>query len=344
MFVRRQAKKWPAAQLLAILFFVALVSGCGDQSLEVKSHQGLTMGTTYTVKWVAASDSDLVEPKAISQVLLDINQAMSTYIDDSELSLINQLPVGSSVDLSPELLFILNKSQQISMRSSGAFDITVGPLVNLWGFGPDGRIIKAPDNEEITAVKDRVGYNYLELNGKSLTKNRDSYIDLSAIAKGHGVDALANLLESVGIESYLVEIGGELRAKGLKPDGSQWKIAIESPAAGFERSVQKIIAVKNVGIATSGDYRNYFEEDGVRFSHTIDPATGKPITHKLASVTVLMPTCAEADAYATALLVMGEEKAYDFAIEHGIEAFMIIKTAEGFAEQMTPGFKQYLVQ
>lgn len=344
MFVRRQAKKWPAAQLLAILFFVALVSGCGDQSIEVKSHQGLTMGTTYTVKWVAASNADLVEPKAINQVLLDINQAMSTYIDDSELSLINQLPVGGSVDLSPELLFILKKSQQISQRSSGAFDITVGPLVNLWGFGPDGRIIKSPSDDEIAAIQDRIGYSYLELNGNSLTKTRDSYIDLSAIAKGHGVDAVAHLLERLGIESYLVEIGGELRAKGLKPNGSQWKIAIESPADGFDRAVQKIIAVKNIGIATSGDYRNYFEEDGVRFSHTINPTTGKPITHKLASVSVLMPTCAEADAYATALLVMGEEEAYDFAMEHGIAAFMIIKTSEGFAEQMTPGFKKYLVQ
>ncbi|WP_415891332.1 FAD:protein FMN transferase [Neptuniibacter sp. SY11_33] len=344
MFVDRQAYKWPAAQLLAILFLLALLTACKEQPLEVKSHQGLTMGTTYTVKWVPVQDQPSINSTVFNQALLKVNQAMSTYIEDSELSLINKLPEGSSVELSNGLAFLLSKSIDISNLSSGAFDVTVGPLVNLWGFGPDGRIIKAPSQIQIQQVQQEIGYNYLELNGQMLTKDKASYIDLSAIAKGYGVDVLASLLEERGIDSYLVEIGGELRAKGLKPDGGEWKIAIESPTAGFDRSVQRIIAVKDVGIATSGDYRNYFEENGVRFSHTIDPSTGSPITHRLASVTVLMPSCAEADAYATAMMVMGEEKAQIFAHENGIEAFFIIKTESGFVEKMTPGFKQYLVQ
>lgn len=343
MFVIRQANKWPAAQLLAILFILVLISGCQDKPQDIKAYQGITMGTTFTVKWVP-NQQESVDTNAINQALVDVNQAMSTYIDDSELSIINRLPANNTVEPSAQLHAILVKADEISTKSSGAFDVTVGPLVNLWGFGPDGRIIKSPDQNEIDDIRDRVGYRFLELSSKSLTKHKDSYIDLSAIAKGYGVDVIATLLENSGVHSYLIEIGGELRAKGFKPDGSNWKIAIESPSAGFERTIQKIIAVKDVGIATSGDYRNYFEEGGVRFSHTIDPNTGRPITHRLASVTVLMPTCAEADAYATALMVMGEESAFTFALENNIEAFFIVKTEMGFEERMTPGFNHYLVQ
>lgn len=343
MFVIRQANKWPAAQLLAILFLLVSISGCQDKPQDIKAYQGITMGTTFTVKWVP-NQQESVDTNAINQALVDVNQAMSTYIDDSELSIINRLPANSSVELSAQLHEILVKAEEISRKSSGAFDVTVGPLVNLWGFGPDGRIIKAPAQDQIDAIREKIGFEFLQLNKLELTKHKESYIDLSAIAKGYGVDLIATLLESNGISSYLVEIGGELRAKGVKPDGSNWKIAIESPSAGFDRAIQKVIAVKDVGIATSGDYRNYFEEAGVRFSHTIDPNTGRPITHRLASVTVLMPTCAEADAYATAMMVMGEESAFAFAIENNIEAFFIVKTDQGFEERMTPGFNHYLVQ
>lgn len=346
VFYRRQSK-WPVALLLAILFlFVALIQGCGEKKPQLHTHMGMTMGTSFTVKWFSA-DSDNGALKArINSLLAGVNQSMSTYIQDSELSLINQQPAGYQTVLSKELAAVLAQALQISSVSDGAFDVTVGPLVNLWGFGPDGRIVKAPTDQEIAALRGRVGYGYLNFNPATLAleKTANAYIDLSAIAKGYAVDQIAELLSAAGINSYLVEIGGELRANGVKPDGKHWRIAVEKPDSATARTVQAVINVKDVAIATSGDYRNYFEENGQRFSHTIDPLTGKPITHRLASVTVLMPTCAEADALATTLMVMGPERGYEFAVAQGIHALFIVKTDQGFVERQTPGFDQYIVQ
>jgi len=342
--LNRQLNKRPAALLLAASFLLfTLLSGCSKQP-QIVSHQGPTMGTSFTVKWVSSdADRDARLPAQIDQLLVAVNNSMSTYQKDSELSRINQMPAGVSVALSEGLTQVLKKALEISESSAGAFDVTVGPLVNLWGFGPDGRVIHAPDEQEITLLQQRVGSHYIELSGNRLNRQRNVYIDLSAIAKGYGVDKVAELLENAGITAYLVEIGGELRARGVKPDNSHWKIAIEAPVSG-ERQVQRIIEVKDVGIATSGDYRNYFEENGIRFSHTIDPATGMPIRHKLASVTVLASDCASADALATAMMVLGPEKAEAYAEDQGVEALLIIKADEGFIEKMTPGFKDYLVE
>ncbi|MDX2422567.1 MAG: FAD:protein FMN transferase [Amphritea sp.] len=341
--ITRRSIKRPAALLLAALFMLLALSGCSNEP-EIVAHHGPTMGTSFSVKWVSSDASvDATLPAQIDQLLVDINHSMSTYQDDSELSRINQMPAGESVMLSKGLTQVLKQALEISHSSGGAFDVTVGPLVNLWGFGPDGRIIRAPADADIQALRQRVGYHYINLSGQQLTRERNVYIDLSAIAKGYGVDKVAELLETAGITAYLVEIGGELRARGTKPDGSHWKIAIEAPVSG-ERQVQRIIKVNNIGIATSGDYRNYFEEDGIRFSHTINPVTGKPINHKLASVTVLAKDCATADALATAMMVLGPDKAEAYAEEQGVEALMIIKSDEGFVEIMTPGFANYLVE
>jgi thiamine biosynthesis lipoprotein len=342
--ITRQVIKRPAALLLAALFFMfALLSGCSKQP-QIVSHQGPTMGTSFTVKWVSSdADIDAKLPAQIDQLLVQVNNSMSTYQKDSELSRINRMPAGEVATLSEGLTQVLKKALEISDSSGGAFDVTVGPLVNLWGFGPDGRVIHAPEEQEIAQLRQRVGYHYLRLTGNQLNRERKVYIDLSAIAKGYGVDKVAELLESNGITAYLVEIGGELRARGLKPDNSHWKIAIEAPVSG-ERKVQRIIEVKDVGIATSGDYRNYFEENGIRFSHTIDPATGKPINHRLASVTVLAEDCAKADALATAMMVLGPDQAETYAEQQGVEALLIIKSDDGFIEKMTPGFSNYLVE
>jgi thiamine biosynthesis lipoprotein len=346
LFVSRQTPKWPAVKLLATLFISLLfLTGCFSREPELVTHQGLTMGTTFTVKWVSEKASQNASLNSeINQILKRVNQSMSTYISDSELSLFNQLPANQSADISSELAYVIRLGMNISEASSGAFDITVGPLVNLWGFGPDGRVVKAPTEQEIESTRQRVGYRFIQLDGNKLSKKKNSYVDLSAIAKGYGVDAIAELLEKNGINSYLVEIGGELRAKGLKPNGQSWRIAIESPVTSLDRTVHRIIEVKDIGIATSGDYRNYFEEKGVRFSHTIDPNTAKPITHKLASVTVLAETCAEADGLATAMMVMGPEKAKAFAESESVEALFIVKSENGFEEFMTSGFNKYLVQ
>jgi len=339
----RQANKWPAALLLAILFLaIFLLSGCQSEAPKVRSYQGATMGTTFTVKWVSASpDKELNQ--MIDSALVAVNQSMSTYMPDSELSVLNRLGDNEVMQISEPLAYVLELSQTISTQTQGAFDITVGPVVNLWGFGPSGRVLKAPSDELIASVQKRVGYQSIFLKGAEVSKSKNSYIDLSAVAKGYGVDVIAQLLEEHGISSYLVEIGGELRARGLKPDGKEWRIAIEAPGTAVERTIQRIIAVKDVGIATSGDYRNYFEENGVRFSHTIDPLTGRPINHRLASVTVLMPSCAEADALATAMMVMGPERGQSFAEKHNINALFIIKTDTGFEERMTSDFSNFLV-
>ena len=340
--------KWPAASLLASLFvWLLILSGCnGQPEKRVLSVSGATMGTTYTVKWVSVEPDSVERIGArLEQSLLAVNQSMSTYIDDSELSRFNQAAAGYSTVVSAGLFEVLQLAQSISESTQGAFDVTVGPLVNLWGFGPDGRVTHAPEQEQIDRARQRVGYQHLTLDAQTqrVTKAVDLYVDLSAIAKGDGVDELARVMEHEGVDSYLVEIGGELRARGLKPDGSGWLIAIESPVD-IGREVQRVITVHETGVATSGDYRNYFQEDGVRFSHTLDPLTGRPITHQLASVTVLRPTCAEADALATALTVMGDERGYQYAIDNDIAAFFIVKSGAGFVERMTPQFEQFLTQ
>ncbi|GAA0784860.1 FAD:protein FMN transferase [Marinobacterium sediminicola] len=335
--------KWLAASLLAVFVFGVL--GCSPSPREqVVSFQGLTMGTSFSMKWVAADDSQLVPVRREAGALLArINQQMSTYIDDSELSRLNLAEAGQLQTISPELQEVLLLAAEISDLTSGAFDVTVGPLVNLWGFGPDGRITHQPDQAEVDRLRSKVGYQYVHIDpaNSMLMKEHDQYIDLSAIAKGYGVDQLAELLESHGIQRYLVEIGGELRVKGVKPGGEPWRLAIEAPHAGA-REVQQVISIEQGAVATSGDYRNYFEEDGVRYSHTIDPRTAYPIRHRLASVTVITDTCAEADALATALMVMGEEQGYNFALEQGIKALFISKADEGFVTRFTPGFAPYL--
>lgn len=337
MAVVKHYLKWPAALLLAVF----VLSGCSREP-EVIGFNGMTMGTTYSIRWVD-TDEERVETlrPLVDNLLKEVNQQMSTYIPDSELSRFNSLSAGGSLEVSPQLAEVVSESLRISELSDGAFDVTVGPLVNLWGFGPDGRIIKAPSEEKVESLREEVGYGNISVSGNRLSKKGDQYVDLSAIAKGYGVDEVAALLEKQGIKDYLVEIGGELRASGLKPGGEDWRIAIESPVAG-ERDVERVVSVSDTGIATSGDYRNYFEENGQRFSHTIDPRTGRPITHKLASVTVLRPKCYEADALATTLMVLGDEAGPKFAEEHGIAAFFIIKQDEGFIERSTPEFDSFL--
>lgn len=328
-----------AALLLAVLF----IGGCGSESAQIVAVSGFTMGTTYNVKWVAKDASNKLEVKAaIDQKLLQVNQSMSTYIDESELSVFNKGNISQWYQVSDGLLAVLNLSNQISKSSAGRFDVTVGPLVNLWGFGPDGRIEHAPTAEEINELKPRIGFNKLEIDvvNKRIRRLSPIYVDLSAVAKGYGVDVVANTLEEYGVTSYLVEIGGELRIRGAKPNNTDWLIAVEVPDAS-ERQIQSVIAPGDKGVATSGDYRNYFEENGMRFSHTIDPRTAQPITHKLASVTVVADTAAQADAYATALLVMGDADGLEFAQANGLDAYFIVKSVDGFETKSTPGFERF---
>lgn len=329
---------WLALIGLAILLFLPRENSDEVQPVLL---QGKTMGTTFNVKLFPTPEqlqkNNLFE--LVNDELIRVNNLMSTYIEDSELSRLNQAQANETMMLSPDNITVLNEAKRLFEASNGAFDVTVGPLVNLWGFGPEGRVTKQPSDEQIEAIKSQIGMNLLTIEGNAVTKQHsDLYIDFSAIAKGYGVDQVANLLEGLGITNYLVEIGGEMRLSGGKPDGSKWKVAIEKPLTG-SREVQLVIEPVNLAMATSGDYRNYFEVDGVRYSHTIDPTTGKPITHKLVSVTVLHKSAMSADALATMLNVMGPVESMKYAEENNLAVYMIVKTDKGYRGIMSTKFE-----
>ncbi len=327
---------------------LALLAGCDSDPVIIK-FSGPIMGTQYHVSVVESEGIRLDKAgqqalaEGIKNSLVDVDLKMSTYKQHSELSRFNQMGAGEWFPVSTDTALVVEEALQIAALSGGVFDPTIGPLVNLWGFGPDLRPDQVPSEAELALAFERVGYQSVAVKGvesdsPTLRKDKDIYLDLSAIAKGYGVDQVARYLDQQGFRNYLVEVGGELRLKGRKPDGSTWRIAIEKPST-TGQVVQEVLAVTDVSVATSGGYRNYFEADGQRFSHTINPLTGRPITHKLASVTVLHPSCATADAMATALMVMGPEKGLAFAREQGLAVYMLVKAeGEGFDVIQTEQF------
>ncbi len=331
-----------------LIGIVWLLSACrsGTPQRALTELQGATMGTTYTVK-VVGLPAELKPERiqvAINTILEKINRQMSTYLSDSELSQFNRNQATDWIDASQELVDVLKQAQRVSALTHGAFDVTVGPLVNLWGFGPSPGIDQVPSEQDIHEARNRVGYTGLQVRSSppAIRKDRpDLYVDLSAIAKGYAVDAVARHLQTLEIEDYMIEIGGEIRAKGRNASDRLWRIAIEKPSTG-SRSLHTIIELNDVGIATSGDYRNYFEKEGRRYSHTIDPNTGHPVTHKLASVTIANPSTLQADAMATALMVLGPEAGYRFAELHKLAAFFIVKSEDGFYGKASTAFRHYL--
>lgn len=338
-------------KLLLLVLLAVSLSACFPSNDSGKTEvllQGRTMGTTYNIKVVATIEQvkTLQLQQKIDALLKRVNQAMSTYIPDSEISRFNTSTSLEPVEVSAEFGRVLRESLRLGELSGGKLDITVGPLVNLWGFGPDLRPETAPSDELIASTRSRVGLKNLHLNGTKLSKDIPNlYIDLSTTAKGYGVDVVAELIEANGFTNYLVEIGGEMRLRGFKHTGELWAIAIEKPIldpSGEHRAVQQVIIPKDNAVATSGDYRNYFESNGQRFSHIIDPATGKPINHKLVSVTVIDPSSMTADGLSTTLMVMGAEEGMAFAIKNDLAALFVSKSENGFIEQFTVKFKQYL--
>ncbi len=328
-----------------LLLLVFLLSACQQQAAKPQyplHYSDAIMGTSFTVK-VSSLPGSLNSDKVKIQIkhLLDrLNGQMSTYQQDSELSKINRNHSTEWLAVSDALYEVLKQANAISKLSDGAFDITVGPLVNLWGFGPDDMSFIVPADEKIQQQLANTGFKYLLFNDETQQiKKQNSllYLDLSAIAKGYAVDRVGLLLEENGISNYMVEIGGELRLKGHNSHKQPWRIAIEKPTA-EQRMIQKVLPLTDISLATSGDYRNFFEVDGVRFSHTIDPRSGRPITHKLASITILSDTTMKADALATALMVLGSEQGYQLAEKENIAALFIIKTKEGFVEKASSSF------
>ena len=300
------------------------------------------MGTSFSIKVIAPpADLDLASLQQDIQERLDaINQTMSTYLDDSELSQFNTSDSTDWIEVTAELCHAVEAAQIISQFTDGAFDVTVGPLVSLWGFGPSESITTPPNDEQVAAALNAAGHTKLHTDCTVPALRKDApgiNVDLSAFAKGHAVDRVADLLDGNALPDYLVEIGGELRLRGLNGKNEQWAIAIETPDR-TARSVQTVLHLTDTGMATSGDYRNYFEHDGNLYSHTIDPRTGRPITHNGASVTVVADTAAFADAAATALLVMGPEAGLALAEQESIAAYFLLRLGSKFEERMSSLF------
>jgi thiamine biosynthesis lipoprotein len=333
--------------LILSFILLTLLLGCQQKnSVGPLRFSGQTMGTTWSV--IMLPNSDKTDTAALKQLLQkrlnQINSLMSTYDPKSELSRFNDQTGTDWFTISEDTAQVIELSQAISRLTGGAFDISVGPLVELWGFGATGRGKKIPSEDQISKYLTRVGYKNIQFRRQPAAISKqvpELRIDLSAVAKGYAVDALAEILEQQGISNYLLEIGGELQISGHRGDGTPWQIAIEKPLEGV-REVAKIFPLTNTALATSGDYRNFYMEDGQRYSHTIDPASGKPVRHKLASVTVLDQSCARADALATALMVMGEEKGRRFCEKNHIAAYFLIHEKASLAVYASPAFQRFV--
>ena len=284
------------------------------------------MGTAYTVQAGCPSGIPVGE---VLGVLDRVNQRMSTYDPDSELMVFNRAPVGTWLEVSPELHDVVAAAKDVAEHTDGAFDPTVGPLVALWGFGA-AAAATVPDPAQVRAAKTLVDHRNLRQRPSppALIKRHPLSLDLSGIAKGHAVDGIATALESAGCKNYLIEVGGEIRVSGRSPNGGRWRIGIDSPVGAG--NLGDALLLGDAAVATSGDYRQYRERDGRRLSHIIDPRTGYPVAHRLASVTVVADTARAADAYATALMVLGERDGFQFADAARLAAVFVIREGDGF--------------
>ncbi len=332
---------------LALLPALALCA-CGDSRLPQLELSGHAMGTTFKV--ILVEPPETLAPDALESELVAALQTVdllaSTWRDDSELTTLNNDLSIDWIPVSAEFCDLLDSSLEMSRVTGGAFDLTIGPLVNLWGFGPGGEIIEPPSTADIAAAQHRVGYDMLEADCAERLVRKDVpdlYVDLSGWAKGHAVDQLAEVLDASGVSNYMVEIGGELRVKGQNSESRKWAIGIEAPSTS-ERVPQAVLRLTDTSVATSGDYRNYFSHDGEDYSHTIDARTGRPVTHDLAAVTVVGASAAYADAMATALLVLGPEDGPELARELGVAGYFLIRDQTGIREITTPDFDRLSAQ
>jgi FAD:protein FMN transferase len=315
----------------------------------VHALHGHTMGTTWSVKLVADAARALGPLQSAIQDQLDAVVAqMSTWEPTSDLSRFNDAPANSWQTLPAEFFSVLEYALQVARDSDGAYDPTAGALVNTWGFGPTQRYSDAafiaPTDAQLAAARARCGWHRIELDiaSRRALQPGGIYVDLSAIAKGFGVDQVARRLLQLGIDSFLVEVGGELRGEGTRPDGQPWWVALEQPlpdalinATNASTEMETVVALYGWSVATSGDYRRYFESGDTRYSHTIDPRNGLPIRNGLASVTVLHRDCMVADAWSTALGVLGTEEGLTYANRTGLCALFVKRNATGFEETVS---------
>ncbi|WP_323781836.1 FAD:protein FMN transferase [Leisingera sp.] len=322
--------------LVLILPAVLLLQGCwfGSAPEEVRL-SGQTMGTTYSVIAIGNELDQAALSEAVEGTLASVNAKMSNWDPASEVSTFSAARSTAPVRVSPEFAHVLAAANDVHQKTGGKFDVTLGPLIELWGFGPRKPEDPVPSDDAIEKALDGVGQaRLLTLDAAAGTLKKsapETGINLSAIAKGYGVDAVAAALEGAGVDRYMVEIGGDLVAKGENAKGEDWRIGIEKPDAAAQR-VQLIVPVSNLGLATSGDYRNYFEYEGERYSHILDPVAGRPVTHRTASVTVIAENAMLADAWATAMLVLGRENGLELAEAHKLAVFFIDRDVQAGAD------------
>jgi thiamine biosynthesis lipoprotein len=323
-----------------LLVLIGTLSACGNGD-SMESFGGPTMGSTYSIKYVrhpglpAPADVQV----EVEKILADVDRQLSTYRSDSDIEQFNALPANHCRVMPASVLQLVRVGEQLSLQSAGAFDLTVEPLLNLWGFGPQAREEKIPTTQALAEVRQRVGHAHLRIDGNKLCKDAAVEVDFNSIAAGYAVDTIAARLEALGIHDYLAEATGELKAAGRKPDGTAWRIAVEEPRDD-QQVAERIIAVDGYGLSTSGDYRNYFVQGGQRFSHTLDARTGAPVSHSLASVTVIHPSALMADGLSTLLLILGPEQGWDYAEKHEIGAFFVMRADTGFVTRSSHAFER----
>jgi FAD:protein FMN transferase len=339
----------PGLGLLLVSLLAVLLTGCQPRPPTTTRLQGKTMGTYYNLTLPGGYPGGAPALKREIDTLLGrMNKEISTYDPDALISRFNQGPVEPAMEIPAEMARIVQQGIDAGHLTQGKLDVTIGPLVNLWGFGPDKRPIKRPSEAQIAAARERVGIDKLSLTrqGETYLLHKaipDLYLDLSTLGEGAAADAIAQLFDDKGIEDYLVEVAGAVRSKGVNDKGNPWRIAIVEPSD-KPGAFSDIVMPKGMAVSTAGSYRNYYEQDGVRYSHIIDPATGRPVTHRLVSASVITKDALEADALDTALVVMGPEQAMAFAKAHQLAVYLIIKTDEGFKADYSPQFAPYLVK
>lgn len=329
---------------LALCLMALSAASCLAQPVEPWVFEGPIMGTSYQVRVRSESSEDSQRKSQIDTAILEelqkVDRAMSTYKSDSEVSRFNDSKSTEWFDVSPETAMVVQRAQVIAEASEGAFDVTVGPLVDRWSFGPNRDIIAAPTDEEIAALREAIGWRKLEVRSDSPALRKaqpELRIDLSAIAKGFAVDQVARRLEHEGLGNYLVEVGGEVRCKGTRPDGQPWKTGIRRPETGGE-GVQATVLLGHRSLATSGDYENFIVVDGQVLSHTIDPATGRPVARPPASVSIVAEDCMTADAIATAVGVLGYEKGEALARRFNSTLYVVERQGDKLVERFAPDF------
>ena len=333
--------------LPGFLVLLTIIS-CTKQS-EYILIGGNTMGTTYSVKIrniiEKQGEINTIQSK-IDSTLKDLNQQVSTYIPDSDITKFNESNSLDWIEIPLHFQKVIEKALEVYTISNGAFDVTVHPVVRLWGFGKDGRKWVPPEENQVKIARESIGSQYLHQSGSRIKKDLPGLeIDLSAIAKGYGVDLVFDLLGNLGYHEFMVEIGGEVRCTETV-NTPYWKIGIERPNADFRNSnkLAEIVKLRGMAMATSGNYRNYFIYDGKRFSHTINPLTGKPVEHSLMCTTIIASTCIYADALATAVMVMGSNEGMKLieSLEN-VECFLLEEEGDGSITTFSSkGFKEFI--